>query len=97
MLMWAHYRGVTLRSIDLGSRIRTPYVESFNGRFRDECPNEHLFTSLAHARSSSKRSAASTTKNARRRDRRADARRIRETADNERGIVTAGLSRPNAA
>ena len=24
------------------------YVESFNGRFRDECLNEHWFTSLAH-------------------------------------------------
>ena len=23
--------------------------ESFNGRFRDECLNEHWFTSLAHA------------------------------------------------
>jgi transposase InsO family protein len=29
--------------------IRT-YVESFNGRLRDECLNEHWFTSLAHAR-----------------------------------------------
>jgi hypothetical protein len=27
------------------------YVESFNGRLRDECLNEHWFTSLAHARS----------------------------------------------
>ena len=26
------------------------YIESFNGRFRDECLNEHWFTSLAHAR-----------------------------------------------
>jgi putative transposase len=26
------------------------YVESFNGRLRDECLNEHWFTSLAHAR-----------------------------------------------
>jgi putative transposase len=25
------------------------YIESFNGRFRDECLNEHWFTSLAHA------------------------------------------------
>ena len=24
--------------------------ESFNGKFRDECPNEHWFTSLVHAR-----------------------------------------------
>ena len=27
------------------------YIESFNGRFRDECLNEHWFTSLAHAQS----------------------------------------------
>jgi transposase InsO family protein len=26
------------------------YVESFNGRLRDECLNEHWFTSLEHAR-----------------------------------------------
>ncbi|MBY0454721.1 MAG: transposase, partial [Burkholderiaceae bacterium] len=25
-------------------------IESFNGRFRDECLNEHWFTSLQHAR-----------------------------------------------
>ncbi|KAG8148433.1 integrase core domain-containing protein, partial [Burkholderia catarinensis] len=26
------------------------YIESFNGRFRDECLNENWFTSLSHAR-----------------------------------------------
>ncbi|BDB69042.1 hypothetical protein Cthiooxydans_14540 [Comamonas thiooxydans] len=26
------------------------YIESFNSRFREECLNEHWFTSLAHAR-----------------------------------------------
>ncbi|WJN72856.1 Transposase [Burkholderia anthina] len=26
------------------------YIESFNGKFRDECLNEHRFTTLAHAR-----------------------------------------------
>jgi putative transposase len=26
------------------------FVESFNGRLRDECLNEHLFTSYRHAR-----------------------------------------------
>ncbi|WP_152618147.1 integrase core domain-containing protein, partial [Burkholderia pseudomallei] len=25
-------------------------IESFNGKFRDECLNEHWFTTLAHAR-----------------------------------------------
>jgi putative transposase len=26
------------------------YIESFNGKFRDECLNEHWFISLTHAR-----------------------------------------------
>jgi transposase InsO family protein len=50
MLTWAHARGVTLRLIEPGKPTQNAYVESFNGRFRDECLNEHWFTSLAHAR-----------------------------------------------
>ena len=49
MLTWAHERRVTLRLIEPGKPIQNAYVESFNGRFRDECLNEHWFTSLAHA------------------------------------------------
>ena len=49
MLTWAHERGVTLRLIEPGKPTQNAYVESFNGRFRDECLNEHWFTSLAHA------------------------------------------------
>jgi len=30
--------------------VRHGFVESFNGRLRDECLNEHLFDSLHHAR-----------------------------------------------
>ena len=48
MLTWAHTRGVTLRLIEPGKPNQNAYVESFNGRFRDECLNEHWFTSLAH-------------------------------------------------
>ena len=48
MLIWAHTRGVTLRLIEPGKPNQNAYVESFNGRFRDECLNEHWFTSLAH-------------------------------------------------
>ena len=29
---------------------RNAFIESFNGRFRDECLNDHWFTSLAQAR-----------------------------------------------
>ncbi len=49
MLTWAHTRGVTLRLIAPGKPTQNAYIESFNGRFRDECLNEHWFTSLAHA------------------------------------------------
>ena len=49
MLTWAHTRGVTLRLTAPGKPTQNAYVESFNGRFRDECLNEHWFTSLAHA------------------------------------------------
>ena len=48
MLTWAHTRGVTLRLIEPGKPNQNAYVESFNGRFHDECLNEHWFTSLAH-------------------------------------------------
>ena len=50
MLTWAHARGVALRLIEPGKPNQNAYIESFNGRLRDECLNEHWFTSLAHAR-----------------------------------------------
>ena len=33
-----------------GKPVETAYVESFNGRFRDECLNEHRFVMMAQAR-----------------------------------------------
>ena len=50
MVEWAHARGLDLRLIEPGKPNQNAYVESFNGRFRDECLNEHWFTSLLHAR-----------------------------------------------
>ena len=50
MLNWAHERNVNLRQIDPGKPNQNAYIESFNGRLRDECLNEHWFTSLDHAR-----------------------------------------------
>ncbi len=50
MLTWAHRMGVTLKLIEPGKPNQNAYVESLNGRLRDECLNEHWFTSLAHAR-----------------------------------------------
>jgi len=43
-------RGVELRFIRPGKPIENAYVESFNGKFRDECLNEHWFVSLAEAK-----------------------------------------------
>ena len=50
MLTWAHARGVQLFLIEPGKPNQNAYIESFNGRFRDECLNEHWCTSLQHAR-----------------------------------------------
>jgi transposase InsO family protein len=51
MLSWAHARGVRLFLIEPGKPNQNAYIESFNGRLRDECLNEHWFVGLAHARS----------------------------------------------
>ena len=50
MVVWAHQRGVQLRLIQPGKPNQNAYVESFNGRLRDECLNEHWFTHLLHVR-----------------------------------------------
>ena len=50
MLTWAHARGVRLFLIQPGKPNQNAYIESFNGRLRDECLNEHWFVSLAHAK-----------------------------------------------
>ena len=47
---WAYEAGVTLSFIRPGKPVDA-YIESFNGRFRDECLNEHWFVSMRHARS----------------------------------------------
>ena len=50
MMIWAHQQGVQLRLIQPGKPNQNAYVESFNGRLRDECLNEHWFTHLLQAR-----------------------------------------------
>jgi putative transposase len=50
MVAWAHARGVQLRLIEPGKPNQNAYIESFNGRLRDECLNEHWFPTLLHAR-----------------------------------------------
>ena len=48
---WAYRTGVRLSFIRPGKPNENAYIESFNGKFRDECLNEHWFQSLADARS----------------------------------------------
>lgn len=50
MIEWAHTRGVALRLIEPGKPNQNAYIESFNGRLRDECLNEHWFPNLMQAR-----------------------------------------------
>lgn len=50
MVTWAHERGVETRLIEPGKPNQNAYIESFNGRLRDECLNEHWFTGLLLAR-----------------------------------------------
>ena len=40
---WAHEHAVTLHFIDPGKPIQNAHCESFHGRLRDECLNEHWF------------------------------------------------------
>ena len=47
---WAYRRGIKLFFITPGKPVENCYMESFNGKFRDECLNEHWFTSLEQAR-----------------------------------------------
>jgi putative transposase len=47
---WAYQQGVQLDFIDPGKPMQNGYLESFNGRFRDECLNQHWFLDLADAR-----------------------------------------------
>jgi len=47
---WAYARSVQLDFIRPGKPVENAFIESFNGKFRDECLNEHWFGSLAEAR-----------------------------------------------
>lgn len=50
MLRWAVDRKVRLHHIAPGKPIQNAFIESFNGRLRDECLNEHDFPTLADVR-----------------------------------------------
>ena len=46
---WAHERGVAIDFIRPGKPVDNAFVESFNGKLRDECLNGHWFQSLREA------------------------------------------------
>ena len=47
---WAYRHGVKLGFIEAGKPTQNGFHESFHGKFRDECLNEHWFLSVADAR-----------------------------------------------
>jgi putative transposase len=47
---WCRDRGVTVHYIQPGKPVQNGHVESFNGRFRDECLNTNWFVNLTDAR-----------------------------------------------
>jgi len=50
VLRWAAEHGIEWHNIAPGKPMQNAFVESFNGRMRDECLNEHVFTTLTEAR-----------------------------------------------
>jgi putative transposase len=50
ILKWSEDHGIEWHYIAPGKPMQNAFVESFNGRFRDECLNEHLFHGLTDAR-----------------------------------------------
>jgi putative transposase len=47
---WAHLADVRIQFIRPGKPVENAFVESFNGKFRDECLNEHWFSDMPDAR-----------------------------------------------
>lgn len=47
---WAYKRGVRLHFIQPGRPVQNAFIESFNGRLRDECLNQNFFATLEDAR-----------------------------------------------
>jgi len=50
ILKWSQERRIEWHYTAPGKPTQNAFVESFNGRLRDECLNETLFTSMAQAR-----------------------------------------------
>jgi putative transposase len=50
MIEWEDSNPTSLSFIDPGKPTQNSFVESFNGKLRDECLNENYFLNLVHAR-----------------------------------------------
>ena len=50
VLRWAAEQGIEWHYIAPGKPMQNAFVESFNGRLRDECLNEHVFMTLVEVR-----------------------------------------------
>jgi putative transposase len=50
MFFWSKETGTKLHFIQPGKPTQNAFVESFNGKFRDNCLNQHWFKSLNDAR-----------------------------------------------
>ena len=50
MLKWSLDKGIKLNFIEPGKPTQNAYIESFNGKFRQECLRQHWFGSLLEAR-----------------------------------------------
>jgi len=48
--LWAYENSVKLRFIQPGKPTQNAFIESFNGKFRNECLNDNVFVSLNSAR-----------------------------------------------
>jgi putative transposase len=52
MFLWSQRSGVKLHFIQPGKPTQNAFVESYNGKFRDACLNQHWFVTIADARRS---------------------------------------------
>ncbi|MDX2186706.1 MAG: transposase [Opitutaceae bacterium] len=62
MLEWSEGTGIEHRYIQPGKPGKNGFIESFNGKLRDECINENLFLSVEHARSILEELLSNTTR-----------------------------------
>jgi putative transposase len=62
MEAWAYQYGVQLVFIRPGKPVENSYIESFNGRLRDECLNVQVFFAMADVRENSSCGARITTR-----------------------------------